>query len=46
MDRGFNMMIPKSQEVTTQHVFNYEIKFVLFKKEFNLSFKVKQRNEK
>ena len=47
MDRGFNMMVPKAKEVVkTQHVFDYEIKFVLFKKEFNLSFKVKQRNEK
>ena len=33
-------MIPKPKEEIKEPVFNYEIKFVLFKKEFNLRFKV------
>ena len=41
MDRGFELMIPKEKEVQKEPVFNYEIKFVLFKKEFNLRFRVK-----
>ena len=40
MDRGFELMIPKPKE-EPEPVFNYEIKFVLFKKEFNLRFRVK-----
>ena len=40
MDRGFELMIPKLKEEPKEPVFNYEIKFVLFKKEFNLRFKV------
>jgi len=42
MDRGFELMIPKpKEEPPEKEVFNYEIKFVLFKKEFNLRFRVK-----
>ncbi len=41
MDRGFELMIPKPKEEPEEPVFNYEIKFVLFKKEFNLRFRVK-----
>jgi len=40
MDRGFELMIPKEKEEPKEPVFNYEIKFVLFKKEFNLRFRV------
>jgi len=41
IDRGFELMIPKTMEETKKDVFNYEIKFTLFKKEFSLRFKVK-----
>ena len=42
MDRGFELMIPQpKEEEPKEPVFNYEIKFVLFKKEFNLRFRVK-----
>ena len=40
MDRGFNFMIPKAKEVDSK--FDYVIRFTLFKREFNLSFKVKR----
>ncbi len=41
MDRGFELMIPQPKEEPKEPVFNYEIKFILFKKEFNLRFRVK-----
>ena len=38
MDRGFQLMIPKSKEEKQR--FNYVIRFTLFNREFSLSFKV------
>ena len=40
MDRGFELMIPKPKEKPKEPMFNYEIKFVLFKKEFNLRLRI------
>ena len=38
MDRGFELMIPKTKEEDNE--FKHEIKFTLFNKEFVLSFRV------
>lgn len=44
IDRGFELMIPRKKEEPKDY-YDYNIKFTLFKKEFVLSFKVKQKPE-
>ena len=45
IDRGFQLMIPKTQKEEPKELYDYKISFTLFKKEFILSFKVKQKQE-
>ena len=45
IDRGFQLMIPKEpKEVSSKELYDYQIKFTLFKKEFVLKFKVNDRS--
>ena len=47
MDRGFEMMIPKSKEdAKPEYDYNYSIKFSLFNREFDLSFRVNKKQER
>ena len=43
MDKGFELMIPREKEEAKTSIFNYGIKFSLFGREFNLSFKVNRK---
>tara|TARA_R100000697_G_scaffold38161_2_gene50360 strand:+ start:295 stop:429 length:135 start_codon:yes stop_codon:yes gene_type:complete len=43
MDKGFQLMIPKEKEETKVNLFDYGIRFSLFGREFNLSFKVNRK---
>ena len=44
IDRGFQLMIPREKEVPQKELYDYQIKFTLFKKEFVLKFKVNDRS--
>ena len=44
MDRGFELMIPKSKEEDkNKDTFNYGLKFTLFGSEYSLQFKVNRK---
>jgi|TARA_B110000444_G_C18761057_1_gene557611 hypothetical protein len=48
MDRGFEVMLPRNKDEEAsepEFIFNHEIHFSIFGKEFNLSFSVKQKQE-
>ena len=47
IDRGFQLMIPKEaeEEVLEEKLYDYQLKFTLFQREFVLNFSVKQKQE-
>ena len=46
MDRGFELMIPKSRDrVKSNYIFANKIKFKIFRREFSFYFSVKQTPE-
>lgn len=45
INRGFEAMLPKSQEVKKNYVFKNEIQFSLFGREFYLGFHVNKPQE-
>jgi hypothetical protein len=45
INKGFEAMLPKTQEVTEEYVFHNEIRFSLFGRNFFLGFHVKKPKE-
>ena len=47
IDRGFQLMIPREteEEVPDQKIYDYQLKFTLFHREFVLKFSINQKQE-